>query len=249
MTDTYQGREIWDILIKSIPNAYGVAGLMGNLFAESSLNPKCVTGGGLKTKDQKLEYIRKVKDGIIPGYDFSHDGIAFGLAQWRYWSRKEAFYLYCRENKFDIDSIEGQLNYLFQEIRTYKTVYNTICNANTVAKASDIVMERYLKPANVSEQARTKRRNFGQECYDLYAEGSETTVNKKYVVTTAPRVNLRIGNGKEYGSILQAKLKATSFKWVATAENGWFAVAVPDNDGKGKRVLWVSPEYSEIRSG
>ena len=36
-------QEIWDTLIEEIKNPYGVAGLMGNLMAESSMNPACTT--------------------------------------------------------------------------------------------------------------------------------------------------------------------------------------------------------------
>ena len=33
---------IWNFLMNSINNVYGVAGLMGNLFAESRLDPTCI---------------------------------------------------------------------------------------------------------------------------------------------------------------------------------------------------------------
>ena len=36
---TLQEKEIWDFFTKKGLNAYAVAGLMGNLFAESGLNP------------------------------------------------------------------------------------------------------------------------------------------------------------------------------------------------------------------
>ena len=46
MAINYQHKEIWDFLICLIPNPYGVAGLMGNLFAESSFNP--INANGVK---------------------------------------------------------------------------------------------------------------------------------------------------------------------------------------------------------
>ena len=38
-------KRIWNLLMEAIGNPYGVAGLMGNLMAESSMNPLCKTGG------------------------------------------------------------------------------------------------------------------------------------------------------------------------------------------------------------
>ena len=33
-------KRIWDFLMARLGNAFGTAGLMGNLYAESALNPK-----------------------------------------------------------------------------------------------------------------------------------------------------------------------------------------------------------------
>ena len=53
------------------------------------------------------------------------------------------------------------------------------------------------------------------------------------------KVNIREGNGLTYGRITQLA-PGTTCPYVATAGNGWHAVAV------GKRVGWVSPEYSRV---
>jgi len=238
---------IWDTLMSFFANPYGVAGLMGNLFAESSLDPKCLTGGGLKTKDQKETYLKNVKSGKITPEDFTKDGIAIGIVQWRYWSRKEALFLYCRDNGFDIDNLLGQLNFLYKEIATYKTVYNTILTAKSIKEASDIVMERYEKPGNITDKAKEKRAAFGQECYDMFALNDISTP-KRYVTTTADKVNFRNGNGKNYAIIFKSgKAGEYAYEWVATADNGWHAVVA--HVGNSQRVLWVSPDFSKVLTG
>lgn len=245
MAITKEHQPIWDFLWAIIPNAYGAAGLMGNLFAESSLNSLCVTGTSVKTKEQKDLYIQKLRNGQSSIEEFSKDGVAFGLAQWRYWSRKEALVLYARDHGTNVTDLMCQLNFLHQEIQTYKTVWQTLKSATSIKEASDIVMERYEKPGNVSDQAKAKRAAFGQECYDLFATKVEPDLAQDiYVVTTMDKVNLRTGNGKNYGTALQAKQAGEKYKWVATAMNGWYAVDVPQANGKS-RVLWVSPEYSK----
>lgn len=59
------------------------------------------------------------------------------------------------------------------------------------------------------------------------------------IVSEGGKVNVREGNGMTYGRITQLA-PGTTCPYIATAGNGWHAVAV------GKRVGWVSPEYSRV---
>ena len=79
-------KAIWDYLYGKIGNAYGVAGLMGNLYAESALRPNNLQN----TYEKKLglsdtQYTAKVDDGSYT--NFVKDSAGYGLAQWTYWSR------------------------------------------------------------------------------------------------------------------------------------------------------------------
>lgn len=240
---------IWDMLMSAIGNPYGVAGLMGNLFAESRLDPLCKTGG--KSLDivnmTPEEYASSVMDGHITPYDFAHDECAFGLAQWRYWSRKEALYLYVRENNMDISDISAQIGFLRKELQTYKTVWNTLLNATSVKEASDIVMERYEKPANVSDKAKEKRAKFGQGYFDKYAclkpEPDIPHIEPARVRTILRNVNVRRGNGKKYGVITQVPNPGTCFPYVAKVGD-WYAVEV--TTGKMRQVGWISCDCTEV---
>ena len=224
-------REIWDALVFEIGNPYGVAGLMGNIMAESSMRPNCIT-----TKNKSLksdEYIAKIKSGEITPDEFAHDGVAFGLVQWRYWSRKEALLKYT--GAMWIDDLAAQINFLLQEIKTYKTVSDTLQNATSVREASDIVMERYEKPANMSEAARAKREAFG---LDFLHEFNKTPTRR--VITTVDKVNLRCGNGKRYSAVGRAEKAGTTYEWIATSEDGWYAVETPTC------VAWISGDFAKV---
>lgn len=59
------------------------------------------------------------------------------------------------------------------------------------------------------------------------------------IVSDGGKVNVREGNGLTYGRITQLA-PGTTCPYIATAGNGWHAVVV------GKRVGWVSPEYSRV---
>lgn len=78
---------IWAWGMEKFGNPYGVAGLMGNLYAESGLNPQNLQN----TYEKKFgmtdnEYTQKVDKGTYN--NFVKDSAGYGLAQWTYWSRK-----------------------------------------------------------------------------------------------------------------------------------------------------------------
>ena len=227
---------IWYRLLTAIGNPYGVAGLMGNLYAESRLNHKAITGVTPYSSD---EYCDAVYDGTISKEEFVHDGVAFGLAQWRYWSRKQALYEKFEKMPCFVTSLDGQIDFLLEELPKYKTVWNVLLTAKTIKEASDIVLERYEKPANVGESAKAKRLEYAERYFKAYHEKEPPKVDDVYYETTADRVNIRSGNGKEFGVLVQVKDKGTKLKWIATASNGWTAVVIPS----GKSVGWASSEF------
>ena len=68
---------------------------------------------------------------------------------------------------------------------------------------------------------------------------SDTPATKRVcIVCGSGTVNIRMGNGTQYERIT-AVPNGTSFEWVATAQNGWHAIAV------NGRVGWVSGKYSK----
>lgn len=246
---------VWGILYNEIKNPYGVAGLMGNLKAESSMNPLCKTGGNKNEKG--VDYAEKIDLNKISDHEFAHDGVAFGLAQWRYWSRKEQLLIFAKECGCLIGDLEMQVAFLLKEIKTYKTVWETLLYAPTVKEASDIVMERYEKPGNISEAAKEKRAKYGEEYLKMFTTPITTAITvpernliiksemAPIVITTVSDVNYRCGNGKQYSILGRAKEKGSQFEYVATSTNGWHAIVVIVNHKK--RVAWMSNEFCELR--
>ena len=215
---------IWDFIYSKVKNAYGTAALMGNLMAESSLKPTCVNG----VKDSK-KYIADADAGNI---DFVHDRKAFGLAQWCYWARKKGLLNYAKKQNASISNLAIQLDYMWIELQTYKTVLNAITTATNIREASDVIMARYEKPANTTEAAKQKRANYGQEFYDEFTKPDVV----KVVATDAVRI--RAGDGLTYPVIGKMK-KDESLEWVVDS-NGFHGVRLED------RVGWVSGEFSKV---
>ena len=179
-------KEIWEALLKEICNKYGVAGLMGNLKAESGLNPRNLQNNGnnkLNLNDD--EFTTRLDNGTYTKETFIKDGYGYGLAQWTYWSRKQSFYEYMVSKNASFGCCKTQIEFLLKEIKGYKNVYTTLQNATSVRQASDVVLLEFERPADQSENVQVKRATYGQEFYDKYAnevkqEQKEESKNDKY---------------------------------------------------------------------
>lgn len=242
-------RYIWDYLMGNVGNAYGVAAIMGNLMAESSLSPVCATNLHRAGYGSITQYIADSDSGK---HDFAHDGVAFGLVQWCYHSRKQALLDYAKKLGGSVSALNVQLEYLWKEMSGYKAVWNAVLTAKDVRSASDIIMLKYEKPATTTEAAKKKRADYGQKFYDQFAtvmaEGivaavnadkqDEPKLNGKKTVRAKVNVNVREGDSKNYAKYGLLP-KGQDAEWVATAENGWFAIRF-----RGK-VGWVCNEFAE----
>lgn len=150
-------------------NDFGTAGLMGNLYAESGLNPKNLQ----QTYERKLgysddSYTDAVDHGIYT--NFVKDSAGYGIAQWTFWSRKQALFSFVKSREKSIGDLNMQLDFLMKELREgYIGVLNTLCNATSVLEASNEVLFRFERPANQDESVQAKRCAFGQRYYDLFA--------------------------------------------------------------------------------
>lgn len=228
-------KAIWDFLYPKLLNSFGVAALMGNLYVESKLNPRNLQGSAEKKLNMTDEsYTNAVDSGLYPS--FATDGAGYGLAQWTYRTRKQALLEYAQNKGSSIGDLNTQLEFLWSELQSYKTCLAALKNAISVREASDVVVDRYEKPADRSEKGKQNRANYGQNYYDQFAAKKKC----KQVVITTNSVNIRTGNGKEYNKIGVCN-KNDSFDWIATAENGWHAIRYVN------QVAWVSGDFSQIQ--
>lgn len=166
---------IWDFLKKEGFNDFGVAGLMGNLDAESALRSNNLQDTYSKSLGlSDAEYTAKVDNGTYT--NFVRDSAGYGLAQWTYWSRKQNLLNYARSKNKSIGDLEMQLEFLVKELKTYyaNSVYNILKNATSVQQASDVVLMNFECPENATAK-KTQRARMGQVYYNKYVEGVENT--------------------------------------------------------------------------
>ena len=190
--------KIWNFLLKEINNEYGVAGLMGNLRAESSFKSSNLQGAYEKKLSHTDEsYTLAVDNGQYTKDQFVYDSAGYGLAQWTYWSRKKALYEYLKEANRSIGDLQGQLEYLIKEIKTYTKVWNTLLNAKTVEEASTSVVLYYEKPASKdSPETQAKRASYGEDVYQKFAKNAtpEVEVETSPSVPVVTTTNVRMGH-------------------------------------------------------
>ena len=177
-TGNVQEKEIWDFFTKKGLNAYAVAGLMGNLFAESGLNPCNLQN----TYNNKLgmgdeEYTKAVDAGSYG--NFVNDSAGYGLAQWTFYTRKQALFDYAKDAGVSIGNLAMQLSFLWEELQGYKSVMDTLKSATSVRAASDAVLIGYEKPADQSENVKKQRAGYGDGYYRKYAGGAVAPAIKK----------------------------------------------------------------------
>lgn len=180
----------WDYLLTKIGNEFGVAGLLGNIKAESNVMPNNLQNSYEKSLNMTdAEYTKAVDSGKYT--NFVYDSAGYGLVQWTFWSLKRDFLVYVQSKNKSIGDLNTQLEFLCKQLSEgYKAVWEALTGATNIRSASDAVLLKFERPADQSEAVQQKRADYGQEFYDRYA-------TKKPVETkpTTPVVKLNFATG------------------------------------------------------
>ena len=182
--------QIWNYLLNKINNKYGVAGLMGNIYAESGLIPTNLQN----TYERKLGYTDQTYTTAVDNGSYTNfvkDSAGYGLCQWTYWSRKQNLQNFAKQQKKSIGDLEMQLDFLMTELNSssYKNVLNVLKNAKTVDEASNAVLLQFERPTNQSVENQKKRASYGQIYYNKYANNSAKQVVQAQPVPAAEKNN------------------------------------------------------------
>lgn len=200
-------KTIWDFLKGKGLTECGIAGLMGNLKAESGLKPTNVQNSyEVKLGMNDETYTAAVDNGSYT--NFEKDAAGYGLAQWTYHTRKAGLLKAAKAAGKSVGDLNVQLNYLWTELQGYKKVLAVLQTATTVRAASDAVLVDFEKPANQTEAVKVKRASYGEEYYKQFATGKQTTTTAPAtgftpykVRVTASALNVRAGAGVEFNKV------------------------------------------------
>lgn len=171
-----------DFFIEKIGNEYGVAGLWGNIYAESAgCSNNLQTSYESKLGYSDETYTKAVDDGSYT--NFVHDSAGYGLAQWTYYSRKQELLDFAKASGKSIGDFGMQIEFLWKELQKYARVIYILKNATSVKEASDAVMTQYERPKDTSDQAKNTRAKYGQDFYNLFAKVDPMSGRKTYTLS------------------------------------------------------------------
>ena len=165
------GKSIWNYLTDKGYSRAGTAGIMGNLFAESGLNPSNIQNTYEKKLGSDTVYTGKINNKSYSKSKFMNDSAGYGLAQWTYKSRKKGLYESTIEKGKSINDLTGQLDYLIHELGTdYASLNNRLKSTSSINDASDRMLLDFEKPKNASSK-KEERRNYSNNMLSKYGSG------------------------------------------------------------------------------
>lgn len=209
-------KAIWDFLTKQGLNAYAVAGLMGNLYAESALRPNNLQNSfehklGMTDKS----YTTAVNTGTYT--NFAHDGAGYGLAQWTWFSRKQGLLSLAGRRGVSIDDLNMQLIYLWDELQRYPKSLAALKAGKSIREVSDVILTDFEKPADQGSAVKKRRAAFGQEIYDR--QTSAQPIGKTLYCVQFGAYRLRAGAEKK-----SQELKKEGFETIIVKQDGLYKV-------------------------
>lgn len=175
-------RAIYDYFHKVGMPDNGIFGLIGNLHVESCLRSNNLQNGyNTKFGMTDEEYTNAVDNGTYA--DFANDKAGYGLAQWTSNGRKQGLLNFLKSSGVSIGDLQGQIEYLHYELRTaYKAVYNVLMDKNsTIDECAKIVMLKFERPKNQSEENQQTRCNYAREYQKKYASGNYVMTAKELI--------------------------------------------------------------------
>lgn len=189
---------IWSFFKGKGLNDFAIAGIMGNLNAESALKPNNLQN----SYQNKLGYTDEAYTAAVDSgayTNFVKDCAGYGLAQWTYWSRKQALLDYARSVGKSIGDLTMQLDFMWKEMQGYKSMMTTLKAATSILEASNAVLTQYERPANMGESVQKTRAGYGQTYYNEFAG----TSGNQYRVAVSDHTDL--DTAKKQLATVQAK--------------------------------------------
>lgn len=212
---------IWSFLKTKNLTDYAVAGIMGNLQAESSLRSNNLEDSRNSQLGSDEIYTRNVDNGSYSRFSFINDGAGYGIAQWTSSDRKSGLYDLCKVNNKSISDITCQLTFLYEELKKYNLV-SSLNNASSIQEASTIFLKKFENPKYQGISIQNSRAALGQQFYNSLKTTSLKTpqggsnIKMKYNSSTAPLVCMQTNSTCYKGT---SKMAVKGVLWHSTGAN------------------------------
>jgi len=121
----------------------GACGLMGNLMAESSMIANIAQRGMTELSD--AAYTAKFDKSPAACY---RDSVGYGLAQWTFYSRKQALSDFARSRGLSVGDETMQRDFIIHELKSdFAALFSFLCSTDDLYAAADRVCREYERPA------------------------------------------------------------------------------------------------------
>lgn len=155
------GSIIWEALTKNGFTEVATAGIMGNLKAESNLDPTILQGGGHSDN--------VVQDGVT----------GYGLAQWTFYTRQDNLAAFAKSKGKNSGDLMVQIDFLIQEINLYG-LKEKLNQFETPYEAAISFHRDFENSADTAEQE-ARRGVYAEEIYKTKGVGAaEATYSGDY---------------------------------------------------------------------
>ena len=223
---------VWDFFRRKGLTRFGVAGLMGNLYAESGVKSNVLERLCIRRYAEEAQkfytdqsYTNEVDRGAISRDEFlsplgKHYG--YGLAQWTTSSRKAGLYDYTKSKNASISDLKCQCEYLYSELeKGFKSTLEVLKSAQDINTASDYVLLHFEMPAD-AEKSINLRRRYSNEIFALLG------MEDKMIIIGSARID---ENGNSHGGKPgDQNGKEVSIQEYYTHSKGWRVIrALNDN--------------------
>jgi len=227
--------------------AAGTAGLLGNLYAESGINPhnlKNTANAKLGLSDE--EFTAKLDSGE---YKLSNFYTGYGLAQWTSPERRAGLESFAAEKGTSVSDFITQLEYIDYELQNnYGSVYKTLTTTDDVKAASNAVLTKYEMPSDMSSAVQNTRLSYalrfvGDEKLEKIASTPDWIVN---TVNQGGVANGNIGVNKSISPLIDKSSVAAAMESLDKYYNtpDWLINTV--NQGGVADSIGINPEIAPM---
>jgi hypothetical protein len=131
---------------------------MANLQAEGNFSPLNAEDDKTDRNGNYYSVGQRHDTGYISNYNI-HDGVGWGLAQWTFYSRKQALYDYAASVGLSIGDMDAQLGYLRKEMTTdYYSMWQRIKESTDLSYITERVYDEFEHVYDSAEQPRQYHR-------------------------------------------------------------------------------------------
>lgn len=206
-------QKIYNLLRQGGLTEAATLAMMGNWQCESGLEPNRLQGDFSPYRTLSKDYVRRIEDFSLSRDVFAYDQKGFGLAQWTYYSRKQALWDAWHKSGLSIASAELQVKFALYELQTdYSGLYGYLKVTNDLYEATARICREFERPAINNIDARFQAANSLKYEINLEGKTEEPTPAQEPAEAHALSLpDLQINSTGDVVVLLQAALNVRGY--------------------------------------